>query len=106
MNNSWKGRAIDGEPVAAEDIASAVVAGPLRYDDGARQVFRPDGSTTYTEHGHETRGKWQPAVDGDRVVCQGVSEVPGLPGDHRGRSTAGGQPFQRVRRDLVLGRRP
>jgi hypothetical protein len=58
VNDSWKARAVGGELVAAEDIAAAVVAGPLKYDDGARQVFVPDGSTTYTEQGHDTRGEW------------------------------------------------
>lgn len=64
MSDSWKSRAVDGEPVAAEDIATAVVAGPFRYADGARQIFRPDGTTTYTERGHETRGEW--SVTGGR----------------------------------------
>lgn len=64
MNNSWKARAVDGEAVAVDDIAPALIAGLLRYDDGAMQVFRADGSTTYTEHGHETRGDW--SLDGGR----------------------------------------
>jgi hypothetical protein len=64
VNNSWMACAVEGELVAAEDIASAVVAGLLRYGDGATQVFRPDGSTTYTENGHETRGEW--SLEGGR----------------------------------------
>lgn len=41
-----------------------MVAGLLRYDDGATQIFRTDGSTTYTEQGHETHGEW--SVEGGR----------------------------------------
>jgi hypothetical protein len=58
MTDPWRSHAVDGEPVAPDDIAPAVLAAPLRYADGAHQIFRPDGSTTYTEHGAETHGEW------------------------------------------------
>jgi hypothetical protein len=48
----------NGEAVAAEQIAVAVTAGRLRYDDGATQVFEIGGTTTYVEHGNETHGEW------------------------------------------------
>ncbi|HET6739867.1 MAG TPA: hypothetical protein VFH76_13060 [Kribbella sp.] len=48
----------DGEVVAAKDIVRAVTAGVLLYDDGARQVFDPSGSTTYTDRGGDSVGSW------------------------------------------------
>ena len=48
----------DGERIDAADIAEALTRGPFTYTDGATQVFTRDGSTTYTEDGGHTSGKW------------------------------------------------
>ena len=59
--------AVDGDPVAAEDIPAAVTAGKLAYSDGATQVFADDGSTIYTEEDSDTRGEWY--VDDQGRFC-------------------------------------
>jgi hypothetical protein len=59
--------AVDEDPVAPEDIAAAVTAGPFRYDDGASQIFEPTGSTTYTEQGRASLGEW--SVDDNGRFC-------------------------------------
>jgi hypothetical protein len=48
----------DGDSVAAEHIPLGLTAGNFVYDDGATQVFDPDGSTAYVDQGGETRGQW------------------------------------------------
>ncbi|MEV6892208.1 hypothetical protein [Kribbella sp. NPDC051137] len=47
-----------GQVVDRAEIARAVTAAPLRYGDGARQVFEASGKTTYTEAGSSTHGTW------------------------------------------------
>ena len=59
--------AADADPVAAEQIPLALTAGNFVYDDGATQVFAADGTTTYVEHGRETRGRWH--VDDSGRFC-------------------------------------
>jgi hypothetical protein len=53
----------NGDPVKAADVATALTAATLVYDDGATQTFDPDGSTTYVEHGTTSDGTW--SVEGD-----------------------------------------
>ena len=53
----------NGQAVDAADIARAVTAAALRYDDGARQVFEASGGTTYTEGSNATHGTWS-VLDG------------------------------------------
>lgn len=60
-------RVADGDPVAAEHIATAVTAGTFSYDDGATQVFEPGGATTYVEGGRESHGQWY--LDDDGHFC-------------------------------------
>ncbi|MGW5195841.1 hypothetical protein ACWEOO_41740 [Kribbella sp. NPDC004138] len=48
----------NGQVVGPADIARAVTAAPLRYGDGARQVFEASGATTYTEGSSATQGTW------------------------------------------------
>ncbi len=57
----------DGERVAVRDIAAAVTAGELVYDDGARQTFESDGQTEYVENGGVTHGRW--SVEEDSRFC-------------------------------------
>lgn len=54
----------DGDPVLAEDLSAAVVAGELVYKDGATQTFNLDGSTEYVEGGRRTVGEWSIFDDG------------------------------------------
>jgi hypothetical protein len=49
---------VDGQRIAANDIAAALTRAPFAYADGATQVFHREGSTTYTESGTPTFGKW------------------------------------------------
>jgi len=58
---------VDGEPVASEHIATALTAGGFVYDDGATQEFDATGTTTYVEHGQQTRGQWY--LDDDGNFC-------------------------------------
>lgn len=60
-------RVADGDPVAAEHIPLAVTSGRFAYDDGATQVFEPEGATTYVEGGRPSRGEWY--VDEDGSFC-------------------------------------
>lgn len=57
----------DGEPVPAEQIATAVTAGEFAYSDGSTQTFEPGGVTTYVENGRRTHGEWY--VDGQGRFC-------------------------------------
>ena len=57
----------DGDPVRTEQIATAVTAGSLAYDDGATQTFEPGGSTTYVEHERRAHGEWY--VDNEGRFC-------------------------------------
>ena len=50
--------AANGELVPPDLIPVALTAGTFRLDDGAMQVFDPDGTTTYTEHGRPSEGTW------------------------------------------------
>jgi hypothetical protein len=65
--NSGTGPTGGGERIAADDIARAVTAAELVYEDGSTQVFRADGSTTYVEHGRPTAGEWY--VDDEGRFC-------------------------------------
>ncbi len=49
------------------DVAAALTARTLTYDDGATQDFRADGGTTYTS-GSPSLGHWR--VEGDRYCSQ------------------------------------
>ena len=53
-----------GDPVAASLMVAALTAGTLVFDDGATQVFTPEGRTTYTERGRPTQGEWSVVGDG------------------------------------------
>ena len=57
----------DGAPVAPELIPTALTAASLVFGDGATQVFRADGATSYVEHGRETHGEW--SVDAEGRYC-------------------------------------
>lgn len=57
----------NGAHVPADQIAAAVTAGNIVYEDGATQTFHSDGTTQYTEHGRETTGTW--TVDEDGHFC-------------------------------------
>ena len=48
----------DGAVVDPEFIPVALTAGTFRFEDGATQEFRADGTTTYTEHGRPSEGTW------------------------------------------------
>jgi MOSC domain-containing protein YiiM len=54
----------DGDVVAPALISRALTAGELVFADGATQVFKADGGTTYVEHGRPTRGEWYVDDDG------------------------------------------
>jgi hypothetical protein len=56
--------ATDGELVRATDMADALTAATLVFDDGATQTFTPDGRTTYVEQGRQTPGEWSVVADG------------------------------------------
>jgi len=55
----------DGDLVPAADMAAALTAATLVFEDGATQVFTPDGQTTYVEHGRTTKGEWSVVKDGE-----------------------------------------
>jgi hypothetical protein len=55
------------ELVAADHMPAALTAGTLVFDDGATQIFTPDGHTTYTEHGQPSQGDWRVLGDGNFV---------------------------------------
>lgn len=57
-------RVNDGAAVPAAVMQDALTAAPLRYDDGASQVFTADGTTTYLEPAGATRGEWEVLGDG------------------------------------------
>ena len=48
----------DGALVDPELIPVALTFDTFRFEDGATQVFRSDGTTTYTEHGRPSEGTW------------------------------------------------
>ena len=56
--------ATNGELVRAADMADALTAATLVFDDGATQTFTPDGRTTYVEQGRQTAGEWSVLADG------------------------------------------
>jgi hypothetical protein len=56
--------ATNGELVGAADMADALTAATLVFDDGATQTFTPDGRTTYVEQGRKTAGEWSVLADG------------------------------------------
>jgi hypothetical protein len=56
--------ATNGEPVKAADMADALTAATLVFEDGATQTFTPDGRTTYVEQGRQTPGEWSVVTDG------------------------------------------
>lgn len=49
----------DGARIDPADIPAALTRAPLTYDDGATQVFTPDGRTVYTENGTRSPGEWK-----------------------------------------------
>jgi len=55
---------VDGEAVTTGLIPRALTAAELSFGDGATQVFRADGSTTYVEGGRDTFGEWSVEADG------------------------------------------
>jgi hypothetical protein len=55
----------DGDLVLAKDMPGALTAGTLVFEDGARQTFAADGTTTYVEQGGTTRGEWSIVRDGE-----------------------------------------
>src|SRR3954451_17785242 len=56
--------ATNGELVGAADMADALTAATLIFDDGATQTFTPDGRTTYVEQGRQSAGECSPVADG------------------------------------------
>jgi hypothetical protein len=54
----------NGDLVGAADMADALTAATLVFDDGATQTFTPDGRTTYVEQGRPTAGEWSVVADG------------------------------------------
>ena len=50
--------AANGEPVPADLIPLALTSGTFRFDDGAIEVFKAEGTTTYTERGRPSEGTW------------------------------------------------
>jgi hypothetical protein len=56
--------ATNGELVGAADMADALTAATLVFDDGATQTFTPDGRTTYVEQRRQTAGEWSVLSDG------------------------------------------
>jgi hypothetical protein len=50
--------AVDGEWVAPFLVRRALTAGSIVYEDGATQVFRSDGMTTFVENGRVSAGEW------------------------------------------------
>src|SRR4051794_16209244 len=56
--------ATNGEPVKAADMADALTAATLVFEDGATQTFTPDGRTTYVEQGRQSAGEWSVVADG------------------------------------------
>jgi|GEM_PF-1287077 len=58
MNERESAATDHGRRIAADDVIEAVTRAPLRYQDGATQVFTPDGNTTFVEHGRRTTGEW------------------------------------------------
>jgi hypothetical protein len=56
--------ATNGEFVGAADMADALTAATLVFDDGATQTFTLDGRTTYVEQGRQSAGEWSVVADG------------------------------------------
>jgi hypothetical protein len=55
----------NGDLVFAKDMPAALTAATLHFPDGATQVFSPDGTTTYIEHGRSSHGEWSVMDDGE-----------------------------------------
>nr|WP_296072957.1 hypothetical protein [uncultured Actinoplanes sp.] len=55
----------DGDLVPAAEMAAALTAGTLVFENGATQIFTADGRTTYVEHGGTTTGEWSVVKDGE-----------------------------------------
>jgi hypothetical protein len=55
----------NGELVLANQMADALTAASLRFEDGATQVFTADGKTTYVEQGRSSHGEWSVIDDGE-----------------------------------------
>jgi hypothetical protein len=55
----------NGDLVLASLMAEALTAASLRFEDGAAQVFTPDGKTTYVEQGRSSQGEWSVIDDGE-----------------------------------------
>lgn len=66
-NFAEKQPARNHDPVQADEIAEAVTAGRLLYEDGATQIFDQGGATTYTDRGAPTYGEWY--VDDEGRFC-------------------------------------
>lgn len=64
MSNTDSPGVIDGDRIDPADIAAALTRAPFTYDDGATQVFTPDGRTVYIESGARSSGKWKVDDDG------------------------------------------
>lgn len=60
-------RVDDEDLVRADHLRTALTAGTFVFDDGATQVFTPDGHTTYTEGGRPSAGDWRVLGDGEFV---------------------------------------
>lgn len=54
----------DGDPVAANDMTSALTSSGFIYNDGATQTFVDAGTTTYVERGRKSHGDWSALGDG------------------------------------------
>lgn len=68
MNHASTPRqAADGDPVSPGEITDAVTFARMTYDDGASQIFDPDGTTEYVERGRVTSGTWY--VDENGRFC-------------------------------------
>jgi hypothetical protein len=48
----------NGDRINRRDIPDALTRAPFTYADGATQVFKRDGRTTYIENGSPTSGEW------------------------------------------------
>ncbi|MEU5565010.1 hypothetical protein [Micromonospora musae] len=61
---SSSGNVVDGQPIAAVDMISALTAAQLVFSDGATQSFTADGRTTYVDRGTPSAGEWSVTGDG------------------------------------------
>jgi hypothetical protein len=66
MSNRFDGlKVANGDLVLASQMAEALTAAGLRFEDGATQVFTADGKTTYVEQGRSSVGEWSVIDDGE-----------------------------------------